>query len=795
MNIPISWLKDYVDIDVDVKKFAEDMTMSGTKVESVTHIGKEIKNVVIGKVLSVEKHPDADKLVVTSVDVGEKTVQIVTGATNVTVGCVVPVALDGAVLYEGLKIKNSKLRGVESQGMLCSIEELGYTRADYPEASEDGIYIFSEEHKPGSCAIEILQIKEDVVEFEITSNRPDCYSVVGIAREVAATYDKPLKYPEISVLENSESSIKDFVDVEVENDDLCPRYIARVVKNVKIGPSPQWLRHRLTTSGIKPINNIVDITNYVMLEFGQPVHAFDYSAIEDKKIIVRNAYESEKITTLDGIERQLDTSMLVIADQKKALAIAGVMGGEYSKVTDDTKTILFESANFNGVNIRLTSKKLGLRTDASSKYEKGLDPNISIKSVNRCIQLVEMLGIGKVVKDIVDCYKNQIKPWQVSYSYDKINKLLGTDISKEEMVKILKRLEIESDGSVANIKTFRTDIQKEADLAEEIARLYGYNNIKSTLAKGATTVGKKTYSQVIEDEIKNTMVSLGFSESLHFSFESPKVFDKLNYDKECNFRKTVTINNPLGEDFSVMRTTTLNGILNSLSTNYNRRNDEACLFELGKVYLPKDNSLPVEKQKLTIGMYSINTKSDKDFYYLKGAVNSLLDRLSIQACYTETDKYPWMHPGRTALITNGDITLGYVGELHPLISENYEISTKVYMAVLDVERIRKLSDTTCMFTALPKFPATSRDISMLVKNEITVFELEETIKEKGAKILESVSLFDVYKGKQIEEGYKSVSFKILFRANDRTLTDEEVSQVMEKVLKNLEKKHNALLRG
>ncbi|MCL2592065.1 MAG: phenylalanine--tRNA ligase subunit beta, partial [Defluviitaleaceae bacterium] len=582
MNIPMSWLKDYVDIaSLDIRKFMEDLTMSGTVAEVVNHIGKDIKGVVVGKVLSIEKHPDADKLVVTQIDVGGKTVQIVTGATNVSVGCFVPVALDGAVLHGDLKIKNSKLRGVESQGMLCSIEELGYTRADYPEAPEDGIYLFAEEQELGSCALEILEIREDVVEFELTSNRPDCYSVVGVAREVAATYDKPLKLPEINILEQAEGNINELIDVEIENTKACPRYIARIVKNVKVGPSPQWLRHRLTTSGIKPINNIVDITNYVMLEFGQPIHAFDYNAIEDKKIIVRNAFENEKITTLDGIERELTESMLVIADSKKALAIAGVMGGEGSKVCENTTTILFESANFNGTNVRVTSKKLGLRTDASSKYEKGLDPNVAIMSVNRCVQLVEMLGIGEVVKGMVDCYPATRNSWEVAYSPERINKLLGTDISKEEMVTFLKRLQIESDGTVAKIPTFRADIQAEADLAEEIARIYGYNNIKSTLAAGTATVGKKTYSQTIEDKIKNTMISVGFSESLHFSFESPKVFDKLNYDKECNFKNAVVISNPLGEDFSIMRTTTLNGILNSLSTNYNRRNEEACLFEVG----------------------------------------------------------------------------------------------------------------------------------------------------------------------------------------------------------------------
>ncbi len=795
MNLPMSWLKEYVDVNRKTADFIEDITLTGSKVESVTNAGDGIEKVVVGKVLSIEKHPDADKLVVCQIDVGQsEPIQIVTGASNLFVGAFVPVALDGAKLAGGVKIKKGKLRGVASNGMMCSVEELGFTRNDYPEAPEHGIYIFDKEYPTGSDVKPILEVDDDVVEFEITSNRPDCFSIVGLARETAATYRLPFKYPEITVKEEAGGNAQDMISVEIKNPELCPRYIARVVKNVKIGPSPQWLRHRLTASGLRPINNIVDITNYVMLELGQPMHAFNIDTIDERKIIVRNANEGEKITTLDGVERNLDPSMLVISDCNKAVAVAGVMGGENSMITEDASAILFESANFNGPSVRITAKKLGMRTDASSKYEKGLDPNLSIEAVNRAVQLVEMLGCGEVVKGMVDCYPNRREKWSVNYTTENINKLLGTKISKEDMIDIFKLIEVEADGEKAIIPTFRPDLETEADLAEEIARFYGYDKIETTLAAGTPTVGKKSKSQVVEDIIRDTMVSMGLSEAMNFSFESTKVFDKLCIPENDELRKTVTISNPLGEDFKIMRTTTLNGMLTSLSTNYNRRNPEAGLFEIGKIYLPKAlplTELPTERTVLTMGMYG-----KTDFYDIKGIVEELTEVLGMRADveYSPMSELPYMHPGRCASISIGDENLGFVGEVHPTVSDNYEIGTKVYIAVIYVDTLCEKTSFDRVYRPLPKFPAVQRDISMLVEDSVIVKDIENIIKNKGGKLVENIQLFDVYKGKQIQDGFKSVAYNISFRAADRTLTDEEIASPMKKIIKELQEKLNAQLR-
>ncbi len=794
MNLPMSWLAEYVDLNCTVKEFTDKITLSGSKVESVENKGDCISKVVVGKVLEIEKHPDADKLVVVQLDVGQaEPIQIVTGADNLFVGAYVPVALDGAHLAGNVKIKKGKLRGVVSNGMMCSIEELGFTRNDYPEAPENGIYIFDKQYPTGSDVKEILQIDDPVVEFEITSNRPDCFSIIGLAREAAATFAKPLKYPQITLKETAEGNIEDMISVEIQNPKLCPRYIARVVKNVKIGPSPLWLRHRLTASGVRPINNIVDITNYVMLELGQPMHAFDIDTISGRKIIVRNAVQGEKITTLDGNLRQLDPSMLVIADTDKAVALAGVMGGENSMVSPDAQAILFESANFNGPNVRITAKKVGLRTDASAKYEKGLDPNLALEAVNRAVQLVEELGCGEVVKSMVDCYPQKREKWQINYSSDKINSLLGTNISSQEMIDLLGRLEIEADGEKAIIPTFRPDLETQADLAEEIARLYGYDNIETTLSSGTPTVGKKTKRQIIEDKIINTMTAFGLCEAMNFSFESPKVFDKLNIRKDSNLRNTVTISNPLGEDFSIMRTTTLNGMLSSLSTNYNRRNAQAGLFEIGKIYIPKQlplTELPDEKSVLTIGMYG-----KVDFYDIKGMIQELCAVLEIDSKLDFEPKtdVEFMHPGRCAeVLINGEYA-GVIGEIHPSVSNNYAIGTRVYAAVINIDSLADNADFEKTYKPLPKFPAVSRDIAMLVKDEINVKEIESIIKQMGGKLVESIKLFDVYKGKQIQQNYKSVAYNITFRA-DHTLTDEEVNLPMKKIVKTLEEKLSVQLR-
>lgn len=800
MDLPMKWLSDFVDMELDTNDFIDKITLSGSKVESVTKMAKDITNVVTGKVLEIEKHPDADKLVVTKVDVGaDEPLQIVTGAPNLYVGAIVPVALVGATVYHGNsleKIKKGKLRGIPSNGMMCSIEELGFTTHDYPEAPEYGIYIFKDEVPLGADVKKLLEMEDDVVEFEITSNRPDCFSIVGLARETAATYRIPFKYPEIKVEEKCSDKTEDLIQVEIKNPELCPRYIARAVKNVKIQPSPLWLRHRLTASGVRPINNIVDITNYVMLELGQPMHAFDIDTIDERKIIVRNAEDGEKITTLDEQERELDSSMLVISDCNKAVAIAGVMGGNNSKITEEAEAILFESANFNGPNVRITAKKVGLRTDASSKYEKGLDPNLALDAVNRACQLVEILGCGEVCEGMVDCYPNKRESWTVDYSTESINKLLGLNLSEQEMIDLFKLVEVDADGKVAVIPTFRPDLISEADLAEEIARFYGYDNIETTLAAGTPTVGKKTTKQIVEDKVIDTMISLGLNEAKCFSFESPKVFEKLNIPSDSKLRDVVKINNPLGEDFSIMRTLTLNGILNSIATNYNRRNEYANIFEIGKTYIPKSlplTELPEEKTWLTVAMYGNNI----DFYGIKGVCEELFNVLGIAdtISYTPDDSIPFMHPGRLAKINTGDDSIGFVGELHPSVADNYSIGVKTYIAVVDMDTLADIASFERTYKALPKYPAMTRDLAILVKDEVIVKDIEDIIKVKGGKLLESIQLFDVFKGKQIQEGYKSVAYNISFRAEDRTLTDDEVNGPVKKILKELEEKLGAVLRG
>lgn len=791
MNLPISWLKEYVDINCDINKFCDEMTLSGSKVEGVTNRGKEITGVVIGKILEINEHPDADKLKVTKVDIGKKEpIQIVTNATNIKVFDFVPVALHGAVLFDNFKIKKGKLRGVISFGMFCGIDSFGFTTNDYPEADEEGVYIFNTQEKVGEDAVLALKMNEDVVEFEITSNRADCFSIIGLAREVGATFKTKLKMPSLDVIEENES-YKGKINIDIKDTTLCKRYMYRIIKNVKIEPSPLWLRQKLTASGIRPINNIVDITNYVMLEIGQPMHAFDTSKI-GSNLILRRAKAGEKMITLDDVERKLDEQMLIIQDENEIIDLVGVMGGKHSKITNDTKTILLQSANFDGVNIRLTSKKVGLRSYASSKYEKCLDPNLTEIALNRACNLINKLNCGSVLKDYFDLYPQKVEEKIVPYDYNNINKLIGIKLSSEEMIEILGRIEIKSNGKEAIIPTFRIDdIKNEADISEEIARFYGYNNIKPTLYSGTPTVGKLSYKQKIEHKVKDIMVANGIYEALTYSFESPKVYDKLNIPME----ECVTISNPIGEDFSIMRTHTLNSMLNAISTNYNRRNIQAQLFEIGKIYLPKKlplDELPTEKEILSTIMY----KEDIDFYDLKGVFESVFTMLGIKnIVYIQTDKLNFMHPTRTAFIENekGE-QMGYIGQIHPIVAKNYDIETQVYFGILYMDKLIENTTFERQYKEIPKYPTVQRDIALTINEDINVYEVEKIIKTNGGKYLDSIALFDIYKGEQIGKGLKSIAYNITFRANDKTLTDDELIKPMKHILEELENKLDAKLR-
>ena len=795
MKLPLKWLKDYTDINVSPKEYANALTMSGSKVEGFEELGREIDRVVVGRIVSIEKHPDAVRLLVSRVDIGSGIIQVVTGAANVKIDDLIPVALDGSTLPGGIKIKKGKLRGIESNGMMCSISELGVTKEEYPNAAEDGIFILEGDFTPGTDIREALGLNDTVVEFEITSNRPDCFSIIGLARESAATFGTEFKIPEITVREPGDS-VDGQATIEIKAPELCSRYTARIIKNVKIGPSPRWMQERLKASGVRPINNIVDITNYVMLEYGQPMHAFDLENLGGRRIIVRTAEKGEKLRTLDDQDRELDDSMLVIADAEKSVAVAGVMGGANSEIKPDTRTILFESATFNGVSVRLTAKKLGMRTESSSRFEKGLDPENALKALNRAAQLVELLGAGTVCKGVIDCYPVKAERKVIPFNPARINALLGTSISTDRMKEILRRLEIEVNDEEGTVTapTFRPDLECEADLAEEVARFYDYNNIKATLLEGrAATVGGKTRKQKIEDIIRRTMLSCGLSEAYTYSFASPKAFDKINLPSDSELRRAVVIVNPLGEDYGIMRTTTLPGMLEVLATNYNRRVEEARLFEMSYVYLPKSlplTELPYEKPVLTLGMYG-----KADFYDMKGALEELMEALGIKEYGFEPVKdNPSYHPGRTAvLIVNGK-ECGIFGEIHPSVAEKFGAAQRTYAGTVDIEPLLESAELKPEYKPLPRYPALMRDIAVLVDDRITVGQMERVIKEKAGEILEEVRLFDVYKGKQVPEGKKSVAFSLAFRSADRTLTDDEANNAMRKIVTALEGGFGAQLR-
>ncbi len=798
MNTSLSWIKAYVPgLDVTAGEYTDAMTLSGTKVEGYEILDADLDKIVIGQIDRIEKHPDADKLIVCQVNVGNETVQIVTGAKNVHEGDKVPVVLaggrvagghePGSRVAGGVKIKKGKLRGIESSGMMCSIEELGSDRSMYPEAPEEGIYIFPEDADVGASAVEALGLNDVVFEYEITSNRVDCFSVVGIAREAAATFGQDFQPPVVTPTGNAED-VNDYVKVSVRNDDLCPRYCARVVKNIKIGPSPKWMQRRLASVGIRPINNLVDITNYVMEEYGQPMHAYDLDTIAGREIIVRNAGKGEKFTTLDGQEREMDESVLMICDGEKSIGIAGIMGGENSMITDDVKTMLFEAACFDGTNIRRSSKKIGLRTDASGKFEKSLDPNNAQAAIDRACQLVEELGAGEVVGGIVDVYGKKREPVRVPFDAEEINRLLGTDISKEEMLGYFQKIGLTFDEEKSEViaPTFRQDLFRLADLAEEVARFYGYDNIPTTLPTGEATTGKLSFKLRVEEIARDIAEFCGFSQGMTYSFESPKVFDRLRIPKDSSLRRTVEIMNPLGEDYSIMRTTSLNGMLTSLATNYNRRNKNVRLYELGNIYLPKElplKELPEERMQFTLGMYG-----DGDFFSMKGVVEEFFEKIGLhkKEVYDPKSGRPYLHPGRQADIIYDGVAVGYLGEIHPDVADTYGIGTRAYIAVLDMPEIVGRASFDRKYTGIARYPSVTRDISMVMPKEILVGQVEEVIEKKGGAYLESYALFDLYEGAQIKAGYKSVAYSIVFRAKDKTLEDGEVTEAMGRILKALD---------
>lgn len=796
MTTSLKWLKAYVPgLNVEPQEYMDAMTLSGSKVEGYEKLDKDLEKIVIGQVVSIEQHPDADKLVVCQVNVGEETVQIVTGAPNVFLNAKVPVVLDGGRVAGGhdgskteggIKIKAGKLRGVPSNGMMCSIEELGSSKDFYPAAPEDGLYILPEDAPVGANAVEYLGLDDVVMEYEITSNRVDCFSVLGIAREAAATFDLEFCPPVVTETGNDED-VNDYIKVSIEDEDLCARFVGRVVKNVKIGPSPEWMQQRLAAHGIRPINNIVDITNYVMEEFGQPMHAYDMSTIAKNEIIVRRAKAGETFVTLDGQERKLDESMLMICDGEKPVGLAGIMGGENSMITDDVTTMLFEAACFDGTNIRLSSKKVGLRTDASSKFEKGLDPNNAILAINRACQLVEELGCGEVVGGAVDVYPRVKEGKRVPFDAAWINKLLGTDIDEETMIGYLKKVDLgfDYDTKEVIVPSWRQDVERDADVAEEVARFFGYDNIPTTLPTGEATTGFLSFKLRVEQVARNVAQFCGFSQGMCYSFESPKVFDKLLIPADSELRNTVVISNPLGEDYSIMRTTSLNGMLTSLSTNFNRRNKDVRLYELGNIYLPKQipvTELPEERMMMTLGFYG-----EGDFFTMKGVVEEILEKcgLNLKVTYDPAAGLTFLHPGRQANFIYDGAVLGYLGQVHPTVALNYGIKGDVYVAVIDMTAVTERATFDKKYEGIAKYPAVTRDLSMVVPKTILAGDIEKVFDNKGGKILEGYALFDIYEGSQIQEGYKSMAYTITFRAKDRTLEEADITGAMDKIMKGL----------
>ena len=795
MLVPLKWLRDYVDIDIDTQEFADMMTMTGSKVEKVDFFGKETNGVEVCKILEIEQHPDADRLKVTKVEVANgEILQIVTNATNIKVGDYVPVARIGAVLPGDFKIKKGKLRGVLSEGMFCGAEELTIPSAFVEDHKKDGIYILDHQDsfELGMDVRDVLGINDALIEFEITSNRPDCRSIIGIAREAAVTLGKELKYPEIKV-QACDEEMSFEIDIQT---DLCKRYCGRVVKDVKVGPSPYWMQRKLIEAGMRPISNIVDITNYVMLELGQPLHAFDLDDIKYNKMTVKMAEEGEKFTTLDGVERTLTSDMLVIGNQDKTLDLAGIMGGENSEIKDTTTSIFIEGASFAKENIRATSKKLGLRTEASSRFEKGIDINLAEEAVNRACQLIEELGCGTVLNGMLDYYPQKEEVQKVTVNPVRINKLLGVNVPMDQFINILESLEfkcnlVSSEVLELEVPTFRLDITEDADILEEIARIYGYDNIPSASLEGNATAGVKTDKQKFIDNVKSNSIACGLNEILTYSFVSPRGVDKINLPADDEKRNFVKIMNPLGEETSVMRTTLIPNMLDVISTNISHKVEEVSAFECGNTFIPQEG-LPIETKKYCVGMYG----KEVDFFVLKGVIESVLNNVGLKGYEIEPETTNLtFHPGRCAKIVYNNIYIGTFGELHPNVIENYNLGQRVYVAEINIDTVFENLNLTKSYNPLPKYPSTSRDIALIVKDEVFVKQIEDIIKANGEDLVESYKLFDVYKGAQIEEGHKSIAYSITYRSKDKTLTDEDVAKVHEKILSELSEKLNANLRS
>ncbi len=796
MRTSLNWIKDLVPgLACSPKEYTDAMTLSGSKVEFFEEFDRDLDKIVVGQIDKIEKHPDADKLVICQVNIGSEVIQIVTGAPNVSEGIKVPVVLDGGrvagghdgeMVEGGIKIKAGKLRGVPSNGMMCSIEELGSDRNFFPDAPEYGLYIFPEDTEVGADAIEVLGLHDTAIEYEITSNRVDCFGVLGIAREAAATFGLKFQPPVVPET-GDDDDVNKYIKVEVKNSDLCRRYTARVLKDVKIAPSPKWMQNRLRSQGIRPINNLVDITNYVMLEYGQPMHAYDLSTIAGGKIVVDTAVEGEKFTTLDGEERELDANTIMIGDADKHIGIAGIMGGENSMITEDVNMVLFESACFDGTQIRLSSKKIGLRTDASGIFEKGLDPNNAILAINRACALAEEIGAGKVCGGVVDVYGKPMEDRRLPFEPERYNRILGTDLDKETQLSYLTAIDLGYDAEKNEllIPSWRQDLLSYADIAEEVARFYGYDKIPTTLPSGEATAGKLGYKNSLDKLCRETVEFCGFSQAMTYSFESKKVFDKLLIPAGDKLRDAIEISNPLGEDFSVMRTVSLNGMLTSLSTNYNRRNAECYLYEIGNVYLAKSlplTELPDERKQLTLGFYG-----EGDFFDMKGCVEELLKKVGMddKVTYDPESAKPFLHPGRQANIIYDGEVIGFIGEVHPMVLKNYKIGTRVYVADIDMPHIYEKANFDKKFTAITNFPASTRDLALVAPKEVLAQNIETVFDKDGGEYLESYKLFDVYEGNQIEEGFKSMAYSLVFRAKDKNLADTDVNTAVENIMSGL----------